>query len=163
MNREILFRGQTRRHGEQVRMGTGEKLPGRWVYGGVLQGSGAYSIIYGGENVEKPSEGLDKWPVYTDTVGQYTGLKDKNGKRIFEGDILQIAKNADGLGGYYNPALTCPVNVVVKWDMCAWMWETISADKRYISFPDAWCHYDCEIIGNIHDNPELIGGAHGQI
>lgn len=89
--------------------------------------------------------------VVPETVGQYTGLKDKNGKKIFEGDILHIAKIADGLGGYYHPPLDCPVNVVVKWDLCAWMWETLCENKRYISFPDAWCHYECEIIGNIHD------------
>ena len=90
------------------------------------------------------------------TVGQYTGLKDKNGKRIFEGDILHIARTADGLGGYYQPPLDYPVNVVVKWDLCAWMWETLCEDKRYISFPDAWCDYECEVVGNMHDNPELL-------
>ena len=94
--------------------------------------------------------------VVSDTVGQYTGLDDKNGKRIFEGDILNIAKIADGLGGYYQPPLDYHVNVVVKWDLCAWMWETLCDDKRYITFPDAWCHYECEIIGNVHDNPELL-------
>ena len=96
------------------------------------------------------------YQVDEETVGQYTGLKDKNGKRIFEGDILHIAKIADGLGGYYQPPLDYPVNVVVKWDLCAWMWETLCEDKRYISFPDAWCHYECEVIGSIHDNPELL-------
>ena len=94
--------------------------------------------------------------VVSDTVGQYTGLADKHGKKIFEGDILRISKIADGLGGYYQPPLDYPVTVVVKWDLCAWMWETICEDKRYISFPDAWCHYECEVIGNIHDNPELL-------
>ena len=90
------------------------------------------------------------------SVGQYTGLKDKHGKRIFEGDILRIAKIADELGGYYRPPLDYTVNVVVKWDLCAWMWETICYDKRYITFPDAWRLYECEIIGNVHDNPELL-------
>ena len=97
-----------------------------------------------------------------ETVGQYTGLKDKNGKKIFEGDILHIAKISDGLGDYYHPPLDCPVNVVVKWDLCAWIWETLCYDKlcddkMYITFPNAWCHYECEVIGNIYDNPELIG------
>ena len=154
--REILFRGQTRKYGEKVRIGDGQKLPGRWVYGGVLQGSGSHSIIYGGENINDPSQSIEKWCVHTDTLGQYTGLKDKNGKRIFEGDILHIAKISDGLGGYYQPPLDYPVNVVVKWDLCAWMWETLCDDKRYITFPDAWCHYECEVIGNITDNPELL-------
>ena len=96
------------------------------------------------------------YKVDPETVGQFTGLSDKNGKKIFEGDILHIAKIADGLGGYYQPPLDYTVNVVVKWDLCAWMWETLCEDKLYISFPDAWCHYECEVIGNIHDNPELL-------
>ena len=91
-----------------------------------------------------------------ETVGQYTGLTDKNGKKIFEGDVLKIARKHDGTGTYYIPPLEYPVNVVVKWDMCAWMWETLCDDKRYIGFPDAWCHFECEVIGNIHDNPELL-------
>ena len=93
------------------------------------------------------------------TVGQFTGLTDKNGKKIFEGDILRIAKTADDFGGYYYPPLEYPVNVVVRWDFCAWMWETLCEDKRYISFPDAWCKFECEVIGNIHDNPELLEGG----
>ena len=100
--------------------------------------------------------------VIPDTVGQFTGLTDKNGTKIFEGDILSIARRMDGMGTYYFPAIEYPVNVVVKWDMCSWMWETIAEDTRYISFPDAWCHYECEVIGNIHDNPELMEGErHG--
>lgn len=97
--------------------------------------------------------------VIPETVGQYTGLTDKNGKKIFEGDILKIARVSDSIGSYYFPPLDYPVNVIVKWDMCAWMWETLCEDKRYIGFPDAWCHYECEVIGNIHDNPELLGGG----
>ena len=79
--REILFRGQTRRRGEKVNM-KGDKLPGRWVYGGVLQGPGDFSIIYGGENLGD----IEKHTVYTDTIGQYTGRDVKTGK-VFEGDI----------------------------------------------------------------------------
>lgn len=139
--REILFRGK--------RMDNGE-----WVYGSLLQvehedGSFTTAIFHkkdaGGDAEVSPS-----------TVGQYTGLTDKNGKGVFEGDILHIAKISDGLGSYYQPPLDYPVNVVVKWDLCAWMWETLCEDKRYISFPDAWCHYECEVIGNITDNPELL-------
>ena len=134
--REILFRGKLLDNSE-------------WAYGLIVKMFGAYHII------DKDDENT-AYEVIPETVGQYTGLKDKNGKRIWEGDILHIAKIADGLGGYYQHPLDYHVNVVVKFDLCAWMWETLCEDKRYISFPDAWCHYECEVIGNITDNPELL-------
>ena len=93
------------------------------------------------------------------TICQCTGLKDKNGKLIWENDILSISKNMDSTGSYYFPPIKYPVNVFVRWDLCAWLWETISKNKKekyYISFPDAWCHYEAEVIGNIFDNPGLI-------
>lgn len=132
--REILFRGKQADTGE-------------WVFGDIrhdYNGEPRCISDYFGSNHVDPQ-----------TVGQYTGLNDKHGKRIFEGDILHISKIADGLGGYYQHPLDYPVNVVVKWDLCAWMWETLCEDKRYISFQNAWSHYECEIIGNVHDNPEL--------
>ena len=132
--REILFRGR-RRNGE-------------WIEGNYIFWNKKH-CIYDGIYYE----------VLPETIGQYTGLCDKNGKRIFEGDILKIAKVSDSIGMYYFPPLNYPVNVVVTWDMCAWMWETLCEDKRYIGFPEAWCHYECEIIGNIHDNPELLKGG----
>ena len=132
--REILFRGR-RRNGE-------------WIEGNYIFWNKKH-CIYDGIYYE----------VLPETIGQYTGLCDKNGKRIFEGDILKIAKVSDSIGTYYFPPLNYPVNVVVTWDMCAWMWETLCEDKRYIGFPEAWCHYECEIIGNIHDNPELLKGG----
>lgn len=139
--REILFRGK--------RLDDGEWVDG-YLY---ITHNGEHEIsIYNDEvNIERWTHEVDP-----STVGQYTGLKDKNGNRVFDGDILHIAKISDGLGGYYQPPLDYPVNVVVKWDLCAWMWETLCEDKRYISFPDAWCHYECEVIGNVHDNPELL-------
>ena len=150
--REILFRGKRMDNGEW-----GEGFLARTTLGSTIivneveEYSCGCCIGIGSANFE----------VDPSTVGQYTGLKDKHGNRIFEGDILHISRIADGLGGYYNPPLDYHVNVVVKWDLCAWMWETLCDDKRYISFPDAWCHYECEVIGNIHDNPELLKGGEG--
>lgn len=138
--RKILFRGQTRRYGEKVRMGDGFKLPSRWVYGGVLQGVSAHSIIYGGENADDPGEGLEKWVVYTDTLGQFTGLTDKNGKKIFEGDILRFMA--------YGTVYTGKVEFLngAFWVKC-----------RFHDRIGAIVHkYKPEIIGNIHDNPELL-------
>ena len=45
--KEILFRGQTRKKGEKVFVGSGKPVDGNWVYGGVFQGQGDFSIIYG--------------------------------------------------------------------------------------------------------------------
>lgn len=133
---EILFRGKREDNGN-------------WIQGSLFTRLGEPFII--------PLPIItSKSKVAPETVGQFTGLTDKNGKKIFEGDILTIARKMDGMGTYYSPAIEYPVNVAVKWDMCAWMWETICKDKRYIHFPEAWCHLECEVIGNIHDNPELL-------
>lgn len=92
--REILFRGQTRRKGQKVWM-DGTPVDSNWVEGyGVCMGKGDFSIIYSGDHVEK-------FPVYTDTVGQFTGVIDKNGKKIFEGDVVKIfaaTGHEDGFG-----------------------------------------------------------------
>lgn len=142
--REILFRGKRTDNGE-------------WVDGYLA----AYDLIcpnYPEDTSNATGDYYGQTPyvgfveVEPSTVVQYTGLNDKNGKRIFEGDILHISKISDGLGSHHQLPLDYPVNVVVKWDLCAWMWETLCDDKRYINFPDAWCHYECEVIGNIHDN-----------
>ena len=139
--REILFRGKT--------------FNDEWVEGALVKWSKAHSIIrkYGSDTI-----GLYEYSVVPETVGQYTGLTDKNGKKIFEGDILSIAQKGNGIGDYFYPPLKYPSNAIVKWDKCSWMWEIIAEQRYYLTFPDAWCHFECKIIGNIHDNPELLGG-----
>lgn len=140
MNREILFRGKRLDNGE-------------WVEGGIVQFEFATFIT---QYKKGAYSYLDEIIVDPSTIGQYTCLNDKNGKKIFEGDILSISNKMDGIGTYYFPPIKYPYNVEVKWDMCAWMWKTLGKYEYYITFPGAWCHYECEIIGNIHDNPELL-------
>ena len=93
--------------------------------------------------------GLVWYEVIPETVGQYTGLTDKNGKRIFEGDIVSFKR----------------INVL------GYTTSRIGDVKYYDELPifyimattgDVWDWVECEdieVIGNIHDNPELIGGA----
>ena len=144
--REILFRGQTRKNGEKVEMATGEKVPGHWVYGGIFPGTGDYSIIYGGET----ENDLERHVVYSETVSQYTGLKDKNGKRIFEGDICRNTRTGE--------------IVSVKWHgtMAGYVWNKRRADGFLFDFGELFRACDkYEVIGNIHDNPELLKGGEG--
>lgn len=141
LTREILFRGQTRKYGEKIRMGTGEKLPGQWVYGGIFPGTGDFSVIYGWESEEEQTGGnLKKLSVYSDTVGQYTGMTDKNGTKIFEGDILKGAWNE---------------RIAVYYDTCylAFRARTEAGFEKDISYYD---NGRLEVVGNIYDNPELL-------
>lgn len=169
--REILFRGQTRRYGEKVLMGTGEKLPGRWVYGGVLQGTGDFSIIYGGEEPDFKGSDLAKWPVYTDTLGQYTGLTDKNGKRIFEGDIVRlpvdrwVTERKKGYYGYDDEGYPQKIPGFTGYGEYQ---RVVRAEGCFVVkfHPGSGFYADGTsyrldgistiVVGNIHDNPELM-------
>ena len=153
--REILFRGFHHCDGPDTIVVDGEKVKGEWVEGSLIHRTSYYGepcddyfIVTDGEF---DSDYYDAEKVLPSTVGQYTGLTDNAGNQVFEGDILKIAKAMDGMGGYYYPPLEYPVNVEVKWNLCGWMWETLGADKYYIGFPDAWCHYNCEVIGTVFD------------
>jgi uncharacterized phage protein (TIGR01671 family) len=116
--REILFRGK--------RIDSG-----KWIYGMpcATEQSGIYAIqtLQGGI-----------FDITLETVGQFTGMTDKNGKKIFEGDILNcITSDFDGSDKYvYNFKIT---------DI---------TDYEQMGFLD-FC-YEIEIISNIHDNPELL-------
>lgn len=113
--------------------------------------------------------------VVPETVGQYTGLTDKNGTKIFEGDIVEyitfgdfdcqsIVKfgkyDQDGSGGEYHPEHCLGFYVDV---------DNFTCPDWCKNNPDYFCDYlkqqnilevanTCEVIGNIHDNPELLKG-----
>lgn len=133
--REILFRGQTRRKGEKVRM-DGSPVASNWVYGGVLKGIGDHSIIY------QTEPEFHKFPVYTDTLGQFTGLCDNDGVKIFEGDIVYVPDEEEA--------------GVVAWDDESARF-TIELTGLLIDF-DNYSAIHMEVIGNIYDTPELLGG-----
>ena len=146
--REILFRGQTRRKGEKVRM-DGTPVESNWVYGGVLQGTGDHSIIY------QTEPDIEKKVVYTDTLGQFTGLTDKNSVKIFEGDIVEY-KIGDRLR----------IGRVFFSDFRSSFSVTAGKSGSDVINNDLF-HYiqngnSVTIIGNIYDNPELIGGERNE-
>lgn len=151
MNREILFRGKY----EDNKVKT-------WVYGTPQTNARGQTFICAGMN-----KGWDVDPL---TVGQFTGLLDKNGKKIFEGDRLGATVNA-----HINKRLVDgPFGSVKDFDIerkkVVWSVEhkifnhrmgyfVYGTDKRFhapLTHNVIW-NCDVEIIGNIHDNPELGG------
>lgn len=132
MTREIKFRGKDLETGE-------------WVYGSLFQSLEQYPAI------AKPKPTADGKLFYcltvvdADTVGQYTGLKDRNGKEIYEGDIALMDYSA------FNTGKDGQTYAVVRWIdyRAAFMWD---AGLNYY----ADMRNDVEICGNIHDNPELL-------
>lgn len=128
--REILFRGKDAETGE-------------WIKGFYVCLNGKEHRIYNGyAETDCGDYYPDFWKVDPATVGQFTGLTDKNGKKIFEGDILEFR-----YGSRYPVFWDC--------DMGAF-------GSCYYSDFDLLSKYspkEIEVIGNIHDNPELLGGA----
>lgn len=134
--RDILYRGKRIDNGEWV-----EGLPFGCIYGGFSDG--AISSIR--QTVTKYG---DIYEVVPETVGQYTGLKDKNGKRIFEGDIVQWED--ENFNNYTS---------VVEWCGEKWNYPAFDLAKHdYECNGLQYVHEDCtiEVIGTIYDNPELL-------
>ena len=127
--REILFRGKT-------------TLDNEWGVGAGVYKSEGYTWIITDDATKTENRGTGSDAINPATIGQYTGLTDKNGTKIFEGDVVRLYLVDDIEMG------------IIKFNdiMCRFMF--FSKDGGY-SFDNA-CTF--EVIGNIHDNPELMKG-----
>ena len=134
--REILFRGK--------RIDNGEWVEGYFVNLWLIHYQKYQPIITDNNAVS--------YDIDPSTVGQYTGLTDKNGKKIFEGDIVDASNEwwyASGPAGHDSPV------ILVEWsnDLCGF--------EPFANYDCDYCGVyisaeNCEVIGNIHDNPELL-------
>ena len=131
--REILFRGK--------RVYNGEWVEGYAFDDDLIESNKmfiGYIVIENGM-----ATGQNFYEVIPETVGQYTGLTDKNGKKIFEGDII--------LYGF----IPCVVKYDIEnarfmlYEKGVYLRNGFNIDTMKLK----------EVIGNIHDNPELLGGA----
>ena len=132
--REILFRGKQLDRGEWVE-GWYEMYPfGKWPV--------KTSIIPSEEAKDGHYEHVQVDP---STVGQYTGMKDKNGKRIFEGDVAKVLQGKDkdiAYVGFENGAFMLYPKTGNIYERTLW---------------EYWYNdWDVEVIGNITDNPEFL-------
>lgn len=141
MNREILFRARQISDRE-------------WVEGDLIQEpNGVTQIQYYEPDSEKEGYFKKYKPIVdSDTVCQYTGLKDNDGKKIFEGDIVEYEDEAPGQYEYHDDL--CINRGVVEYEEGTFYWTNA------VSAVLVECVYkgiaDCKVIGNIFDNPELL-------
>lgn len=127
MNREIKFRGKSVDNGE-------------WVYGDLMYNAHCNeraSILYVPRVIDFPGQ-ICNVPIIKDTICQFTGLHDNDGKDIYEGDIVSILY-WKGVVVYNNEYASFNVRCVRS---------NIDIKNLFV--------YGGKIIGNIHDNPELL-------
>ena len=140
--REILFRGK--------RLQGGNWIEGYFFKSDINKkerNSGKATLIFTPDcdTFIMVPECHNSFMVVSDTVGQYTGLKDKNGKRIFEGDVAKVLQGKDkdiAYVGFENGAFMLYPKTGNIYERTLW---------------EYWYNdWDVEVIGNITDNPELL-------
>jgi uncharacterized phage protein (TIGR01671 family) len=143
--RTIKFRGKCQRV-----PGSGSK----WIYGSILQKENEIAII-GEETIKVASfsdfDSFIGMPVITETVGQFTGFKDVNGREIYEGDIVEFMKPADAF--LREPELENAIGLVSMDNHEL----AIEFKKGEYLLKYHWSRLKgCKVIGNIFENPELF-------
>ena len=125
--REILFRGKRTDNEE-------------WI-------TDSETYIRDGDGIWLSDENLNVVTVIPEAVGQFTGLTDKNGVRIFEGDIVRYDVN------YHDMVISYDVE-----NLGGWLYEDMDDNMQAYSIYE-FCLKDIAVVGNIHDNPDIIKGG----
>lgn len=141
--REILFRGKV------------ADEPDEWVYGYLVDEK---TIFQHGKHKESKCCGWGSFFVKPETIGQYTGLTDKNGTKIFEGDILKLKQPKDETEYIAKVEFGNP-NGNYNWGWQLVFIKPFNINSDILCWVEMECvGVDCEVISNIHDNPELLEG-----
>lgn len=132
---------------------------GEWLCGDLIQRLGYYPAILTTYPTEEGKVGYAERAVKEETVGQFTGLKDKKDKEIYEGDIM-YSEFSDGSGGYSLIGWNEKEASFGMMDAYSYQSKQEGYDfpefKNYVLIAHLHQALICEVVGNIYDNPELL-------